>query len=1410
MGRYKLKRQRPRALFGEAAATITAAGINAAATAAAAALNAKATSDSAKQQSQAINFNAQRNAEALKEQNENNNQLAKENQDFIKEQNAETRAQQKNIQLQLAMLTGQNNEADRLDAAKIQVKNGGSMRKKYQMLPSTGGLNGNMPFRVTDGGGVVPIGFTPEGYNMYEIYGNDHNHYHKTRGKAKTGVGIKFANGKVIEGEGNQKSNLGELLITAPNDAFFLSKHDIRGFNPTRSVLNGMDPMYAFAMQEAIKDKYGIPDSGKYAKHGGKFAAGGQIDTMPYMDTVPDYTSGNVAVGVASQLDPIRMMCGGRFRLRNGGRAQAGLGDWLKGQYQQLLDAYNTGYRPNGTALGNWLRGGAGILNGAWDYLTRDSSLAQSVNNSDYGQFVDKGVSNIGDFITKLLRKGKEYNQKHGYVSDPNYDFGTGDLPNPNSEEGKKMQAELKPLADYIKNSALGDIASGAGTFALSLPILPEGKWFKFGKGLAKEAMTSAEKAAITRARNQTMKAVTDLNELHKGINAEKAAYQPYINTVRKYPFLENPNIPYSTGEYNEAMQSLRSEITKKYPFLEDPSIPYSRVQYNEATKALQDLNNRLLNPERAAIRSSLAQDALAKDALTRKISLQDILHEGSRRVSSVTDNYAKSAVERLHTPEPPEGSIAAARRELNEKLYSSKPKAAVNSKTSKAGQQAAQETSSKGKAGWFANTKLGKWSDKHPKLSKLGKVTTGLSLGGGSLWLGSNLWNAYDEYSKQGQARNIAASVDSGQKVDNSKYLTSNNKNNSTVNKSDSTASAAPLDTTSTNNNDTTQTANIGGTNTKLQLPSASAIKTNTNNNQNNSNTNQSNKNNNTTTSKVNNKPKRITSANIKSAVDGDDFSSWNNFNDAFDRARKQGLKTFKWGNKLYGTVEATGKERERARSIGAKRFLRPRRKTGTTTSSTPRRRKPTTRTYYSQQPRVKSFTLHVDNGDEIPMFGDANESNSTRTAFKYGGRLKAAGGFNLNNLSYNDAQLIGSGIGALGSIFGTGLNMWANNRANKRLGNAYLNAGNIMADAYRQLQTTDNNLIRPEDYRSAHALAQFQAPIRRNQAQRATINRMYNNASDNIGRNMASGVGQINALNRMNNDRFDRLNQSEEEENKRFDNIANQNAERATSVANENANRDTQSSKGFTDDYLKLKMYNNDIVNQRIIGSNSALADASTKAADYAAQIGVTNANLLGNAVNRIGELGAQAAINMGTHNAANQASFVGMNNGAQTDFALGSEGGSVYQKQIAGKLATAFNNNDISAENVNYLRRLVNANPKLADLYGIDVDALNNWKPNTTQLWNPDAFRRGESVYPQVNNIPSYAGINTSFIPNMTLANMSSPLGKLSLQGMQFDTNTPMGYYQALLAKRYSNAANPYTNSVISGRNWIGYGY
>ena len=292
MTRYKLKNggRRPKAFFGaEAAAILTSAGINVAGTLAAANIGAKATKDAAKQQATATINAATKQANSIKEQANRARELQQESQEFTKEQNAENRELQKDIQMNLQMLTGQQNVNDRLEAAKIQVRNGGSMRRKLaQQNPNTL-LRGsysqtNMPFAVTDGGGVIPLGSTPEGFDLYELYGNDHEHYHKAQGgKNKTGVGLKFANGKTIEGEGNQNSNQGEYVLITPNDAMFISKHSIKGFNPATAVNNGMHPLEAFATQEQIKAANNISDSGKTPRRSLRYIGGGTSNSSDFM-----------------------------------------------------------------------------------------------------------------------------------------------------------------------------------------------------------------------------------------------------------------------------------------------------------------------------------------------------------------------------------------------------------------------------------------------------------------------------------------------------------------------------------------------------------------------------------------------------------------------------------------------------------------------------------------------------------------------------------------------------------------------------------------------------------------------------------------------------------------------------------------------------------------------------------------------------------------------------------------------------------------------------------------------------------------------------------------------------------------------------------------------------------------------
>lgn len=287
--RYKLKnggKSRPKAIFGVDGA------ITAAATLAAAGMTTAATLKAANQQSKAVESSARTQAEAIKAQTANNTDLQKESINFQRQINQENRQQQQDIQTTLQLMAGQQNMNDRLKATQEVAKYGGRPKRKKLSkmtsdIPSYGGAR--IPFRVTDGGGVIPIQIDNAGYGLYELYGNDHDHYHKTSGgKYKSGVGIKFADGSTIEGEGNQNSNQGELLYVTPYDNMFISKHNIKGFNPAKAVQEGMHPQDAFDTQQKIKAIYGINDDGsksnkssykQVAKYGGhrRLKCGGRV-----------------------------------------------------------------------------------------------------------------------------------------------------------------------------------------------------------------------------------------------------------------------------------------------------------------------------------------------------------------------------------------------------------------------------------------------------------------------------------------------------------------------------------------------------------------------------------------------------------------------------------------------------------------------------------------------------------------------------------------------------------------------------------------------------------------------------------------------------------------------------------------------------------------------------------------------------------------------------------------------------------------------------------------------------------------------------------------------------------------------------------------------------------------------------
>lgn len=350
MSRLRLKcggRKRRKALFGADGA------IQAAATLAAAGIGATATALSAKKQSEAMIKNAETQAKSLESQNENNTNLQKESINFTRQQNQEARQQQQDIQMTLQMMAGQDNMMNRMEANKVAFKYGGSKRKHKlkEAIPFYGGAN---QFKVLDGGGVIPINVDPNGYGLYEIYGNDHKHYHKTRGgKYKSGVGIKFADGDVVEGEGNQNTNKGEKLFVTPNDAMFISKHSIDGFNPSDAVEAGLHPEIAFNIQEQLKQINGIEDDGTRKKQYG----GQQLLSYP-TNISPYYNSNAMALAGLSN----KAKCGKRVSIRR--KAKQGTGttsfagnttmsykdydNIFRGIAGTTLKGYTQGLYPNG------------------------------------------------------------------------------------------------------------------------------------------------------------------------------------------------------------------------------------------------------------------------------------------------------------------------------------------------------------------------------------------------------------------------------------------------------------------------------------------------------------------------------------------------------------------------------------------------------------------------------------------------------------------------------------------------------------------------------------------------------------------------------------------------------------------------------------------------------------------------------------------------------------------------------------------------------------------------------------------------------------------------------------------------------------------------------------------------------
>lgn len=363
---------RQKALFGldgAASGAIIGAAITTGASLIGDMLRKNDTLKAAQMQADAARAGAKQQADALTAQTEANERLQTRSMELNKELARESKEEQERANLSLQLMAGNNDMQNYKKSAKIVAKRGG-----YVGSPLLRG-GYNMPFKVTDGGGVIPLGKTRQGFDLYELFGNDHDHYHKTNGKAKSGVGIKLANGRIVEGEGNQNTNRGEKLLMTPDSALFISKHSIKGFNPAKAVDAGLDPLKAFVIQEQLKKMYNIPNNGKKKHIGGITPVNSFIPGV----NVPAFIVGaNNSTPVEEDAQQYRN--GGARRLRNGGkvsRCKARVG-----QAFNVLPESQKQYNP----YGDYIAAGINVLGALGSTLisNRANTKAASILNSGY------------------------------------------------------------------------------------------------------------------------------------------------------------------------------------------------------------------------------------------------------------------------------------------------------------------------------------------------------------------------------------------------------------------------------------------------------------------------------------------------------------------------------------------------------------------------------------------------------------------------------------------------------------------------------------------------------------------------------------------------------------------------------------------------------------------------------------------------------------------------------------------------------------------------------------------------------------------------------------------------------------------------------------------------------------------
>ena len=172
------------------------------------------------------------------------------------------------------------------------------------------------------------------------------------------------------------------------------------------------------------------------------------------------------------------------------------------------------------------------------------------------------------------------------------------------------------------------------------------------------------------------------------------------------------------------------------------------------------------------------------------------------------------------------------------------------------------------------------------------------------------------------------------------------------------------------------------------------------------------------------------------------------------------------------------------------------------------------------------------------------------------------------------------------------------------------------------------------------------LQAPISQSAAPIAAVNRQLQRRLSNAGKYSASSAAAQNRMASAEIDAQDAKAKIETANQEQIQKIRQANAERVTQASMQNAQNDIKANKQYSNVYLNLLKYNNDIENQRLLGSAGALSEGAINAAGAIANAHTANATAWNNAIVNSGQSFANTLSAMATRKADLEKVMLGAN--------------------------------------------------------------------------------------------------------------------------------------------------------------------